>query len=158
MATFLRTYLNDHLAGSTLGVELARRASRNNRGTAYGQELAQLTREIEEDRETLKQIMRRLEVTQDRAKVALAWCAEKVVRLKPNGRLLSYSPLSRLEELEALAIGVEGKGLLWQALAEARGSDPRLADFDLPALRARADSQQHRIEMQRLRASDEALR
>jgi hypothetical protein len=33
---FLSIYLNDHLAGSAAGVELARRALSNNRGTPFG--------------------------------------------------------------------------------------------------------------------------
>jgi len=35
--------------------------------------------------------MRRLGVGRDQVKIALSWSAEKVGRLKPNGRLLSYS-------------------------------------------------------------------
>lgn len=47
---------------------------------------------------------------------APAWAAEKLVRLKLNGRLRGYSPLSRLLELEMLHIGITGKLELWQAL------------------------------------------
>ena len=36
------------------------------------------------------------------------WVAEKAGRLKLNGSLLTYSPLSRLVELEGLSLGVEG--------------------------------------------------
>jgi len=50
----LATYLNDHLAGATVGVELARRVASSNRDTSYGATLAELAREIEEDRETLR--------------------------------------------------------------------------------------------------------
>ena len=36
-----------------------------------------------------------------RAKDGAAWVAEKLGRLKTNGQLTGYSPLSRLVELEA---------------------------------------------------------
>ena len=103
----LAIYLNDHLAGSTVGVELARRAAANNRKSAYGRFLEQLAAEIREDRETLLDIMRSLGVGIDRVKVSAAWAAEKLGRLKLNGRLLGYSPLSRLVgllELEASSV------------------------------------------------------
>ena len=46
----LGIYLNDHLAGATLGVELARRLRSSNEGEAeFGQPLARLCAEIEAD-------------------------------------------------------------------------------------------------------------
>jgi hypothetical protein len=42
-------------------------------------------------------------------KVGVAWIGEKIGRLKFNGRLLGRLPLSDLEELELLRLGVEGK-------------------------------------------------
>ena len=113
----LSTYLNDHLAGSTAGVKLARRAAESNEGMSYGPVLATLAAEIQEDRQSLLDVMERLSVGQDRLKLALAWGAEKAGRLKLNGELRGYSPLSRLEELEALSLGVEGKLGLWRTLS-----------------------------------------
>ncbi len=153
----LAIYLNDHLAGATAGVNLARRAAGNNRSTDYGEELEAIANEIEEDRAALLELMERLSVGEDRLKVALAWGAEKAARLKPNGQLLGYSPLSRLEELEALALGVTGKLGLWEALRRTHGSDPRLRDVDLEALVTRARSQRRTLERLRASAADEAL-
>ena len=47
-------YLNDHLAGSIVGTELARRTRGENDGTPLGDFLAGLTREIEADRSELE--------------------------------------------------------------------------------------------------------
>ena len=69
----LATYLNDHLAGATAGVELARRARGQNEGTPLGRFLEGLAAEIEDDRETLKAVMARLEVGTDRLKVVAGW-------------------------------------------------------------------------------------
>ena len=153
----LSIYLNDHLAGSTVGLDLARRAASENEGSSYGKVLAEVAEEIAEDREALIDIMDRLSVRHDRLKVAGAWAAEKLGRLKLNGSLLSYSPLSRLEGIEGISLGVEGKLSLWQSLKITHGDDPRLRGVDLDALIARARSQRQRLERQRRKAAKEAL-
>jgi hypothetical protein len=155
--SYVGTYLNDHLAGSTMGLELARRAAANNRSTPLGRALVQLAGEIEEDRSALEDVMRRLEVGKDRLKLAVSWSAEKLGRLKLNGELLSYSPLSRLEEIELILLGVEGKLALWRALRHRLGDDPRLRGVDLEGLIQRAGSQARRLERHRLRAAEDVI-
>ena len=152
----LAIYLNDHLAGATAGANLARRAVGNNRSTPYGTTLAAIAEEIEDDRDALLDVMERLEVREDPVKLAVGWGIEKASRFKPNGGL-GYTPLSRLEELEALLLGVTGKLGLWQALRRTHGADPRLGGVDLQALAARARSQRRRLERLRARAAREAM-
>jgi hypothetical protein len=154
----LSIYLNDHLAGATVGRELSRRAAGSNRGSSYGPFLENLAREVDEDRGTLLDLMRELDVGVDRLKVAGAWGAEKLGRLKPNGRLRSYSPLSRVVELEGLTLGVIGKLAMWRALELVQDDYPPLGRFDLAALAARAERQQEGLEEQRRAAAAEALR
>jgi hypothetical protein len=151
----LGIYLNDHMAAATGAVELVRRAAGSNRDTPYGEALAELQTEIEQDRETLGSIMGRLGVRTDPARQALAWTAEKLGRLKLNGQLTGYSPLSRLEELEILALGVTGKLQLWEALR--RLPPDGIAETELAELTDRARSQRERLEALRLQAADEAL-
>jgi len=150
-------YLNDHLAGATVGVELSRRAARNSRGTPSGEFLEGLHRDIAEDRRTLQSIVRALGVDASPVKPALGWVAEKAGRLKLNGRIRGHSPLSHLVELEGLEAGVAGKRSLWQALARAYPDDRRLAPFDLDALVARAEQQLEGIAEHRLQAARPAL-
>jgi hypothetical protein len=153
----LSIYLNDHLAGATAGANLARRTAGSNEGTSYGPVLEAVAKEIEEDRTALVDVMQRLSVGHDHLKIALAWGAERAGRFKFNGRLLGYAPLSRLEEIEALSLGVEGKLALWRALRSTHGSDPRLAGVDFDTLADRARSQRRRLERLRTRAAAEAL-
>jgi hypothetical protein len=153
----LGIYLNDHLAGSTAGAELARRAAGSNEGNDYGAFLAELAREIQEDRESLREIMRRLEYGEDIPKKVGAWTFEKIGRLKPNGQLRGYSPLSRLVELEGLALGITGKLALWKSLLEVADGEPRLKADELTRLRDRAERQQREVEGHRLRAAQEAF-
>ena len=148
-------YLNDHLAGSTVGLELVRRARGENEGTELGAFLARLEIEIANDREVLRRVMRAVGAGEDRLKVAAAWAGEKLGRLKLNGSLFSYSPLSRLVELEGLSLGVEGKAELWRMLDDL--ADPRLTDFDFAELTARAERQRAELEPYRLIAGHQAL-
>lgn len=153
---YLAIYLNDHLAGATLGVELARRLRSSNEGDAeMGQPLARICKEIEADRDTLVQLMDRLDVDLDPVKPVLAKVAERLGRLKLNGRLLGYSPLSRVLELEVLSGLVGGKMQLWNALEQSFGDS--LDGFDFHALAARADSQGQRLENLHLAAASRAL-
>jgi hypothetical protein len=151
----LAIYLNDHMAASTGAVELVRRAARSNRGTDYGDALARLGTEIEEDRDALASIMDRLGVRVDEVRKAIAWSAEKLGRLKLNGQLTGYSPLSRFEELEILELGVTGKLMLWDALQ--RSAPDGISAEELATLSDRARSQRERLEALRLQAADEAL-
>ena len=142
---FLAIYLNDHLAGAALGVELARRLRSSNSGDPeFGEPLARICREIEEDRETLIRLTDCLEITRNPVKPALVKVAERLGRLKPNGHLRSYSPLSRVLELEILASGIGGKMQLWNALGESFGDS--LEGFDFHALAERADRQGQEVE------------
>lgn len=143
-------YLNDHLAGSVVGVELARRSRASNEGTDLGRTLAELCAEIEADQGTLRELMNRLGVAPSRVKPHAAWVGEKIGRLKPNGRLRGYSPLSRVLELESLCVGIAGKRQLWSAMGRTFGSG--LPGFDFDALLARADAQHRRLEAARLDA------
>jgi hypothetical protein len=153
----LGIYLNDHLAGSTAGLELARRARGENRDSEYGELLGTLIEEIDEDRETLKRIMDDLGIRADPAKVAAGWLGEKLGRLKLNGQLTGYSALSRLEEIEGLALGVTGKLALWKALRLLADVEPALDGPALERLIERAERHQRSLEEHRLAAARTAL-
>jgi hypothetical protein len=152
----LAIYLNDHLAGATAGVELARRLRASNEDDPeFGPPLAEVCAEIEADRETLKAVMDRLGVGQSKLKPLAAVLGERLGRLKLNGRLRGYSPLSRLDELELLQIGVVGKRRLWRALEHTHAGD--LPDFELGALIERATEQLRQLEALHLKAAALAL-
>ena len=128
------------------GVELAKRAANNSRDNAeFGPALATLASEIDEDRDSLKRIMDRLDVSEDRIKASIFWLGEKVGRLKPNGELLQFSPLSRVVELEGLITGVGGKLSLWRTLLELAERDDRLDAGELEVLAGRAEDQLLRL-------------
>jgi hypothetical protein len=142
---YLAIYLNDHLGGAAVGVGVASRLRDSNRGDReLGEPLARICAEIEADRATLEGVMERLGVRRGMVKPALASAGEKLGRLKPNGQLSGYSPLSRLLELEMLLVGVTGKLQLWRALERALGTS--LAGVDFAELAERAASQRAALE------------
>jgi hypothetical protein len=153
----LRIYLQDHLAGATGGVELARRARAANQGTTYGDPLAKLADEIEADRRALEGIMEDLGFGADRAKNIAFWAAEKAGRLKLNGQLTGYSPLSRLTEFEGLIAGINGKLSLWRSLLEVAPSQPKLDQERLQRLLERGEEQLKTVGELRTRAARDAL-
>ncbi len=153
---FLAIYLNDHLAGATIGVELARRLrSSNQSDPEMGQPLARICKEIEADRDALVQLMEHLQIDRDKVKPALAKVGERLGRLKLNGQIIGYSPLSRVLELEVLSGLVGGKMQLWNALEQSFGAS--FGGFDFHDLAARADSQGQRLEDLHLAAAKRVL-
>lgn len=153
----LAIYLNDHLAGATVGRDLSRRSAASNRGTPYEPFLSRLAQEIGEDRQSLLAIMAALGARVDRLKAAAAWGGEKLGRLKLNGQLRGYSPLSRVVELEGLVLGVSGKRGLWIALGELAEDRPVLVAAELLRLRHRAESQLEGLDTHRIQAIADAF-
>jgi hypothetical protein len=86
-------------------MELSRRAAAENQGTALGDFLQVLYAEIVDDRRTLRAVMNALGIDASPVKPAGAWLLERAGRLKLNGQLRGYSPLSPLVELEVLRPG-----------------------------------------------------
>ncbi|MCO5997362.1 hypothetical protein [Actinoallomurus rhizosphaericola] len=142
----LGIYLNDHLAGATAGVELARRVAGTHKGKTSGETFRHLAAEIAEDRDALLRIMRALGVPVQQYKVYAGWIAEKIGRFKPNGHLTTRSPLSDLVELEAMRLGIEGKASGWRSLRAVADHDDRLSGEELDELLARAHRQAQTVE------------
>jgi hypothetical protein len=153
----LPIYVEDHLALSTAGIRLARRCLGENPDGALGRTLARFVAEVEEERAVLLDVARALGTRPSPVKEAAAAAGEWLGRLKPNGRVLGYSELSRVWELEALMAGAESRRGLWSLLGRAARRDPRLRGFDLAPLEERARGHRDELERQRLRAAGELL-
>jgi len=135
---YLAIYMNDQLALGVLWREVARRSQRSNEGSDVGAALERVATAIAEDVETFEDIMRRLEIPRTPAKPLLAIVGERLGRLKLNGRLSGYSPLSRFEELDFLVMGIDGKVVLWSNLRDHARLRSQLPDVDFDALIERA--------------------
>jgi hypothetical protein len=152
----LGIYLNDHLAGATGGAELARRAAGAHGGEQAGA-LHRLAAEIAQDRAALLGFMATLGVPVRGYKVWAAWAGEKAARMKFNGHILSRSPLSSLEELEMMRLGVEGKAAGWRTLRVLAETDARLDAGRLDELISRARRQADLLEELRVSAANQVI-
>jgi hypothetical protein len=155
----LMGYLNDHLAGAAAGIQLAERCRDRDPGSELGLVLQAMVIEIKQDREVLERVIRVLGGSPDRMKRGVALGAERL------GSLRMWLPMlgpgseesARLEEVEVLSLGIEGKRLMWAALAQLSSTDARLSGFPFPELKQRAKSQRDRLERFRLRLAAAAL-
>lgn len=153
----IEIYLRDHHAAASAAVEFMRRIINSNRDNDFGRWAEALGAEIAEDQRSLEEIMQAVDVSPSRVKDAGARMAEKLGRLKLNGQLTGYSPLSRVLEFEGLCLAISGKVGLWRALRVARQGDERLARFNLGRLLERAHDQLERARSLHLQAAKAAF-
>ena len=150
----LSIYLNDHLASADLALEIVDHLAAEAPDLASS--LAALRREIGEDRSQLRLIMASLNIPESRVRKAGTWIAEQVAEAKlavdddPNG------PLRRLERLEALSLGIEGKIALWRAL-DAVPAKGAFGQINYEQLCRRGEEQRSRVEGWRLQAAADTL-
>jgi hypothetical protein len=153
----LATYLNDHLAGSEVALDLLEHLRRLVPGAPVGQFAAELQAEIVADRQDLEALMARLEIAQSRTRKVAAWVGEKFTELKLLLDDRKGGALRLLEIWDALSLGIEGKRLLWHTLASAVDGRPELAGIDLKKLGKRAEDQRRKVEVKRLEAAKAAF-
>ena len=150
-------YLNDHLAGAMFGSDLAEQIQAHSRGTALGEVIASLAAEIEEDRQTLIDLMQRMGTSKNPIKQATTWVAEKASRTKFSGLTSGEPEVGIFMALESLTLGVEGKASLWKVLKQVEDQYDQLASINLDRLLNRAQAQHDTLESERLAASKRAL-
>ena len=153
----LAIYLNDHLAGSVVALELLHDLERAYSGQPVQQFAAALRADIEQDRSELQRLMSKLNVAESRARQATAWLAEKMTMIKLRLNDWAGGEFRLFEALEALSLGIEGKRALWVALAGAAEQAPALRLLDYAHLAARAEEQRTRVEAKRLETVGAAL-
>ena len=153
----LSTYLNDHLAGSKAAIELVTSLRSETEGTPLGDLVGRLVIEIDEDRATLEGLMTRLGVEPHRVKQAAGWMTEKLSRVRFAERVTGSTATTRLMQLETLSVGIEGKRLLWTAMARLSQVVAVAQTVDYAGLVARAERQRDSLEPFRLDAAAEGF-
>src|ERR1044072_1238961 len=153
----LATYLNDHLAGSVVALELLHHLEDTEHDNDLLNFFKELRADIAADRDVLEDLMKRLDISESRTRKASAWLAEKMTELKlrvddPHG-----GPLRLFESLEALSLGIEGKRSLWLTLKTVAEQSASLRTMDYDNLTQRAREQRDRVERLRIDAAKKAL-
>jgi hypothetical protein len=112
----LAIYLRDHHALLIALRELGRRmnaAARVEEQQAFASEIGRIA---EDDCAGLEALLGRLDSAPSLTRQSAVWTAEKLGRLKLNGRVFRPSPLSAVTELEGCRILLESNRALWAGL------------------------------------------
>ncbi len=138
----IHRYLEDHLAGADLGLAIASRLERAHPGTEISAAMSRMSDAMREERTIVSDAIYRLEASPDLVRRAMGFVGSL-------GRLAGSLPFipepSLLEDLEALAVGVWGKRLLWGAIGRVQESEGGFDGIDVDALAARAEAQEKEI-------------
>lgn len=148
-------YLNDNLALMVGARTLARRTARSNKRSDLGAYLSALASELETDIADVRNVMEQLSVPVSRFKVPAVRIGAFFGRLKLNGRILKYSDLSRVVELEALCLLTASKQRFWESIADVDVEN--LAELNPHALAARSGRQLEKLSELRRDAARRAL-
>ena len=145
----LVSYLNDHLAGSVGALELLDRLIENYEGKPLERFFRNLRSDIQEDQKKLEDLIHNLGEEESAVRKAGAWILEKFSRAKIRLTESEEADMGLFLALEALALGITGKGALWRALTSASETVPLLARLNYAELETRAAEQADRVEAKR---------
>ena len=151
----LDIYLNDHLAGSVAAIELLEKVIEHHSEDRFGKIFRDWRGDIQADQETLRDLIRKLGAEESAIRKAGAWVAEKFSRIKIGD---VDDSASLLQALEALALGITGKRLLWRSLGAIAQNFAPLQGTDFGELEKRAQDQFEQVETLRLEMAREAFR
>jgi hypothetical protein len=146
----IRSYLNDHRAGSVAGVQLAEKLAEELPEDDF---FLRLHNEIKADQDVLDRLMEVLGASGNPVKEAGAWIVEKMGAAAGE----ASDDLGLLRMVEALTMGIKAKQCLWEALEEIAGADSRLEGFDFERLTSGARSQLDGLEAAQRRVARATL-
>jgi hypothetical protein len=153
----LKSYLNDHLAGSVGALELLDRLIDTYKANPLGGFFSELRGEIDADQRKLQELIDKLDGAESAVRKAGAWVMEKLSRPKIQLSESREGEMGLFLALEALALGIAGKQSLWRALAMSSETAASLRVLDYADLEKRALEQHARVETKRLELAREVF-
>jgi hypothetical protein len=144
----LATYLNDHLAGSVVALEILKHLADSHPDPDQQAFAAALRAEILADKEELSRLVQEFQLQESQTRQALGWITEKLSRVKMHLEDTTGGEFLLFEYLEALSLGIEGKFVLWTTLSTIDPSVERAPLYQ--RLMARAKDQRNRVDERRL--------
>ncbi|HXW08901.1 MAG TPA: hypothetical protein VD833_26960 [Vicinamibacterales bacterium] len=151
----LATYLNDHLSGAVAALRMLDHLIGHAGVPADGAFFTRLRHDISDDRQTLEELLKKTGGRTSTVRQIGGWMAEWAGNLKLYVDDPSRGSLARLEALEFLALGIQGKLALWRALAAA--ALPAFHGTDFETLVERARDQHERVEIRRIESARRVL-
>jgi vacuolar-type H+-ATPase subunit I/STV1 len=156
-AESLTTYLNDHLAGSVGALEMLEHLIKLHEKKDREPFYRRLRAEVEEDQKVLQNLLEKVGGRESRVRKAAAWMSEKLGEAKLALDDRGDNQLRILEALETVALGIQGKLLLWRALGSVSATRPALRAVDFGQLERRARQQFEQVDTERLLVARTAL-
>ncbi|MEK7951784.1 hypothetical protein [Luteolibacter soli] len=146
----LQRYLNDHLAGSAGAVKLIDDLASRQEDPGEAEFFRALREKVEADRVQLRELLDRAGLEESTALQVAGKLTAGVSQLKLKWEGMEPGELGMLEALEMLALGIQGKRMLWVMLGELAPAFPewegvRFADLELEAIRQRDAVEERRV-------------
>jgi hypothetical protein len=155
MSEPLVTYVNDHLGGARIALQLLEAMRDQHDDQRFRDFAAVLLPEIQAGDRTLRFIAEKIGSGFSAVKEVGGWLLEKATRLKLGHT--GSADFAMFESLELMVLGIHGKLCLWKALQVASGPDSRLREFDFEELIGRAQQQYDKVESERLKLAQTVL-
>ena len=143
-------YLNDHLGASDAALRITERLIDHHGDDEIGAYMRTLRTEIEEGQDAIRTALDLLGEGESVLTRSIGAVGGMLTWLRDASPVGSSPTL--LEDLEALAIGVWGKRLLWGTVTRAITYDPRLTVLDAERLADQAEAEER--ELLRLRSAE----
>ena len=142
----LATYLREHLSGSDVAIRVVERLRRTHAGTVEGRLFGALFEDFQHEREVVQAMLAEIGASTLSAKRLVTGAGG--VLLAPAARSARGS-LAFFRTLEGLAIGVQGKRLLWRAMQQLEPPFTQVSRGGLRELEALAVRQWEAIDERR---------
>ena len=149
----LTRYINDHLAGSSGALLLVDQLAEKHHDSEAKEFFIRLKGKIQEDRAMLESLLQRIERRPSALMKAAGGVAARVGGLKLMWEKVEPGELGMFEALEMLALGIQGKRILWCAIEEIRPWFPEWEGIDFASLELEAIKQRDGVEEWRLQAA-----
>ena len=152
----LPAYLKEHAAGAAAALDLLDHLISIHDEPSSTGFFKDLREKVEADKNVLDEILGRIGAGESMVLNTMSRIGEKIARTKFLLTGVSSGELGRLEALEILSLGIEGKRMLWLALESADIDE--LSDVDFSSLADSAAEQRALVEPRRRSAARNALR
>lgn len=153
----LERYLNDHLAGASGAVLVIQHIIDAMEESDARDFFAELKVEVQADRDLLQKLLTAAGMQPSTVLKVAGDVAAKAGLMKLIWEGLEPGMLGMFEAFEMLALGVQGKRLLWRALNEIAPWYPEWSVYDFYELERRAIEQRDGIEHWRMQAARNSL-
>lgn len=153
----IERYLNDHLAGSNGALHLLNQLAERQEIESERLFFQNLQKMVKKDQALLKDLLEKANMEKSLPLEIAGALTEGAGRLKLLWEGLKPGELGMFEALEVLALGIQGKRLLWAMLGELSPYFPEWGAYDFAELELQAIKQRDQVEERRIETGCEAL-